>query len=238
MTPARTARLVRWGVPLLLLVPFPGLGQEPVAGPPSAGDTLDLVFEREIFNYPTFQRRNPFRPLSGADSGPRFEDLVLLGVIVSGNRAGSIATVGERPPGSGQQAPSRTHRLREGQVLGNTRILEIRDQVVLVQVEEFGLFELRSLELRRVDPDVEPPAPPTPQAPAPQEPGEPSPGEPLPGVPPAGQPDPGTDPGVPVPPGSAEPPGFPEEVGVHPIPQQDAGEGFSEQRPIWSGERS
>jgi hypothetical protein len=173
---ASVVRHALWTLMLTFPLVQPGFAQAPPVGAAPTGsapvaDTVDLIFEREIFAYPSFQRRNPFRPLSGTDSGPRFEDLVLLGVIVSANRASSIATVGERPPGSNQEAPSRTHRLREGEVLGNTRVLEIRDQLIVVQVEDFGLFELRSLELRRVDPNLEPaPGPlqgPEPTAPPP-----------------------------------------------------------------------
>ncbi|MEX1258090.1 MAG: hypothetical protein WEG36_10785 [Gemmatimonadota bacterium] len=114
-------------------------------------DTIELVYDREVFSYPGYDRRNPFRPLTGAASvGPRFEDLVLMGRIISSNPASSIALVGARQPGTQQGgAPERTYRLRVGDILGDIRLLEIRDQMVLLEVVEFGLRETRMLELRR-----------------------------------------------------------------------------------------
>lgn len=132
-----------------------------VADPSSAdvmvlpADSVDLVFEREVFDYPSYGRRNPFRPLTGEDMGPRFEDLLLTGVLVSLDRTRSIATIGERPP-STTQPPVRYNRLREGDVIGNTRIIEIRERWVTVQVEEFGEYELRTLELLRTAPQPVP----------------------------------------------------------------------------------
>ena len=178
----RTRTLWAWIVLALVLLGVPGHGaarQTPVeagAGPGAAvlpADTVELVFEREVFGYPAFQRRNPFRALTGADAaGPRFEDLVLMGRIISSNPASSIALVGARPPGTAStQPPSQTYRLRVGDIIGNTRILEIREQLILVEVEEFGLRETRVLELRRggpepaaapQPPEVAPGAPPLP----------------------------------------------------------------------------
>jgi len=131
-------------------------GGTPLVGPDgtpltAAADTIELVYDREVFSYPGYDRRNPFRPLTGeASVGPRFEDLVLMGRIISSNPSSSIALVGARQAGTGQgAAPARTFRLRVGDVLGNTRLLEIRDQMVVLEVEEFGLRETRTLELRR-----------------------------------------------------------------------------------------
>ncbi len=121
-----------------------------------APDTVDLVFEREVFSYPTFERRNPFRPLTGAESGPRFEELVLLGIISSANSAGSVALLGTRAGGSGGAS---TYRVREGENLGNVRVLEIRPQQLLVAVSEFGVTENRTMELRRAEPGEPSPLP-------------------------------------------------------------------------------
>lgn len=129
-------------------------------------DSVDLVFEREVFDYPNYGRRNPFRPLTGEDMGPRFEDLLLTGVLVSLDRTRSIATIGERPPSS-TQPPVRYSRLREGDVIGNTRIIEIRDRWVTVQVEEFGEYDLRTLELVRTAPEPVPGRTPAPVPAAP-----------------------------------------------------------------------
>ena len=104
-------------------------------------DSIQLVFEREVFTYPSFERRNPFRPLTGEeDLGPRFEDMILLGVVLSPRSEASIAVLGARPPGAtGDQPPSRIFRLRSGESLGNVRVLEIRRREVVFAVEDFGI---------------------------------------------------------------------------------------------------
>ena len=43
------------------------------------GDSLALAFEREVFTYPQFSRRNSFKTqVSAEGGGPRFESLLLL----------------------------------------------------------------------------------------------------------------------------------------------------------------
>lgn len=144
-------RTIMRGLLLLGLVGllFPGglWGQQP---PPP--DTANLVFEREVFVYPTFERRNPFvRVVSGTEGGPRFEEIQLIGVIYSSNPDLSVALFGPRGQGQGaqQQGTRRTFRARRGEQLGNVRILEIQRTRVVVEVDEFGLTEQRIMELQR-----------------------------------------------------------------------------------------
>ena len=122
-------------------------------------DSIQLVFEREVFTYPSFERRNPFRPLTGEeDLGPRFEDMILLGVVLSVRSEASIAVLGARPPGAtGDQPPSRIFRLRSGESLGNVRVLEIRRREVVFAVEDFGITETRMLTIVRAAPPPMPP---------------------------------------------------------------------------------
>lgn len=108
---------------------------------PVEPDTTRLVFEREVFAYPDYERRNPFRPLLGSlEGGPQFDRVRLLGIIYSSDRSRSVALLG-----SGEES----RRLRVGESWGNTRVLEIRPEEVIVEVEEFGLTEQRVLELSR-----------------------------------------------------------------------------------------
>lgn len=119
---------------------------------PPPPDTASLVFEREVFTYPTFERRNPFvQVVSGSEGGPRFEELQLIGVIFSPNPDLSVALLGPRGggPGGEQQQARRTFRARRGEQLGNVRILEIQQTRIVVEVEEFGLTEQRIMELQR-----------------------------------------------------------------------------------------
>jgi hypothetical protein len=120
--------------------------------PPPPPDTTDLVFEREVFFYPQYERRNPFKSLlAGTEDGPRFEEIRLIGVIFSPDPERSVALFGPRA-GQGeaaQQSARRTYRARRGEQLGNVRILEIHQTHVVVEVEEFGLTEQHIMELQR-----------------------------------------------------------------------------------------
>ncbi|MCH7562295.1 MAG: hypothetical protein IH968_00605 [Gemmatimonadetes bacterium] len=117
----------------------------------------DLVMLREVFQYPDYARRNPFAPLLSADGGgPRFERLVLLGIVFSADGRRSIALFGEGSsvdPSSGALSVvpgALTYRLRVGESIGNTTVLEIHERRVLVGVDEFGQSEQHTMELRRL----------------------------------------------------------------------------------------
>ncbi len=119
-------------------------------------DQAELAFEREVFSYPTFARRNPFKALlASAEGGPRWEGMRLEGIlhdadprysiaIVSSGRAGARVDAG---PASDGSAVGETARLRVGQRWGNIRILAIHPDNVLIEVEEFGLTEQRTMRL-------------------------------------------------------------------------------------------
>lgn len=125
-------------------------GQEE-AGPPPRVDT-ELVFEREVFSYPTFDRRNPFQTLVSSDAGPRFEQMQLTAIIYSPEPGQSMAMLAagrtnQASSAEGVARTGRTQRLRVGDRWGNVRIVEIRERQVVVVVEEFGLTEQRIMEL-------------------------------------------------------------------------------------------
>lgn len=108
-------------------------------------DPGELVFEREVFSYPTFQRRNPFRPLVGNDAGPRFEGMSVQGIVYTSEDP-SQSMVLMRAGGGGETA-AQTRRLRTGQTWGNVTVLDIRRREVLVEVQEFGITEQRTMRL-------------------------------------------------------------------------------------------
>jgi len=113
-------------------------------------DSVTLVFEREVFLYPQYQRRDPFAPLiSGAEAGPRYEGLQLLGVIYSTSPEKSVVLFGPRPEQTSDPAVMRTYRMRRGDKLGNIRILQIQETRVVVEIEEFGMREQRIMQLQR-----------------------------------------------------------------------------------------
>lgn len=131
-----------------------GQGPPPSQGPPTP-DSVELRAEREIFAYPAFDRRNPFRPLTAAEgAGPRFEQMRLLGIVYSQEPGMSVATITAgsstvvSPSGTPQETRGRSRYLRTGERWGNVRILEIRRDRVIVEVEEFGLAERREMLLQ------------------------------------------------------------------------------------------
>ena len=141
-------------------------GQDPPAQQPEGqlADSLALAFEREVFAYPAYERRNPFRTLVSAEGGgPRFESLLLLGVLYSPFAGESIALFGEGSrtvnPGNANTPESvtvdltgGTYRVKEGATLGNLTVSRIDRQEVTIELVEFGLTESRTLLLPRAVP--------------------------------------------------------------------------------------
>jgi hypothetical protein len=140
----------------------------PPRGP--VGD-VEMVSEREVFRYPAFQRRNPFRPLLSNESGPRFEQVELRGIIYDRSGSGrSVALLALRAQAERQIqqivqrqvnaqestnaarpdtifVPEPTERLRVGQRWGNMRVARIEEDHVVLDVTEFGVTEQRTLRI-------------------------------------------------------------------------------------------
>lgn len=128
----------------------------------SPGDSLTLAFEREVFAYPDYARRNPFKSLLGGQAGPRFESLLLLGIIYSPFVGESIALFAEgtrtMTPGTGG-APDTyevvltggSYRVREGEIIGNGNVTlrTIEEHHVNIDVEELGRIDPRIMPLPR-----------------------------------------------------------------------------------------
>ena len=103
---------------------------------------LQLVYDREVFTYRAMNRQDPFRPLTNSsETGPRFEELQLRGIIYSTSRNGSVAIMGD--------ASGRVHRVRVGDVVGNSRVVEIGPLRVVLAVENFGNIRQEMLELNK-----------------------------------------------------------------------------------------
>lgn len=128
---------------LVLASPQDAKGQQPR---PAAAPDAELVFEREVFSYPSFTRRNPFRPLLGSAGGVRFEQLSLIGIMYSPDPASSVAvlsTGGVTVAEDGTMSPvdGNAYYLKVGDSIGNTTIIEIRRDAVVVDVEVFDSVE-------------------------------------------------------------------------------------------------
>ena len=132
-----------------LAVAAPVEAQAPPPAPPPA--EAELVFEREVFQYPSFTRRNPFRALDAADEGgPRFERLSLIGIMYSGDPGASVAVVttgGVELAEDGTLSPVEgdAFNVKVGDRIGNSTIREIRRDAVIVDVEVFDAVETHTL---------------------------------------------------------------------------------------------
>ena len=129
-------------VALPLFLPGSAPGQS--SQDPLSGDVSDSIlgFEREVFEYSGGGRRNPFRPLTAFNTGgPRFEDLVLAGIVYSRD-VGSIVVVADR-------TNERRYRLREGERVGTARVLEIRPGEVVFAITTFGVSRQAILRAKK-----------------------------------------------------------------------------------------
>lgn len=111
---------------------------------PSAieAQTRPPIYEREVFTYPAFDRRDPFRPLHlDTQAGPRFGDLTLTGVLYN-LQLGSVAILTDRTTG-------RRYRARERDVIGAARVVRIGTEEVDFVITSFGVSRRETLAVRR-----------------------------------------------------------------------------------------
>ncbi|MDG2282199.1 MAG: hypothetical protein P8L45_03720 [Longimicrobiales bacterium] len=131
-----------------LAVALPAPAQDPVPQSPPTG--TELVFEREVFSYPSFTRRNPFLPLEGTAGGPRYEQLTLIGIMFSPDPAASVAvistgSVSVAADGTTSGVAGDAYYLKVGQIIGNATIIEIRRDAVVVDVEVFDAVQRKTM---------------------------------------------------------------------------------------------
>ncbi len=148
-----TNAVVAAGLGLMVLA-TPGAVAAQNPGQPGAAAETELVFEREVFQYPEFTRRNPFIPLDTDSEGPRFDQLSLIGVMYSAeDPASSVAVVSTggvtfQDDGTMSPVAGDAFYLKVGQRLGNVIVVQILREQVIVDVEEFGLTDRRTLEIQ------------------------------------------------------------------------------------------
>ena len=104
---------------------------------------------RETFAY-SGSIRDPFNSLLNmAKAGPELADLQLVGIYQNMRvPSGSVAVFREREGG-------KRHKLRAGDQLGRSRVVQIRDRDVVFIVEDFGFERQETLSLRKQE-DVTP----------------------------------------------------------------------------------
>ena len=119
----------------------------------AAADSMQRAKEtemyRETFAY-SGSVRDPFNSLLNmAKSGPEVADLQLVGIYQNLRvPSGSIAVFREKESG-------KRHKLRTGDQLGRSRVVQIRERDVVFIVEDFGFERQETLSLRKQE-DVTP----------------------------------------------------------------------------------
>jgi hypothetical protein len=109
----------------------------------------EMEMSRETFAY-SGASRDPFNSvLNMAKSGPELADLQLVG-IYQNLRAptGSVAIFREKDGG-------KRHKLRAGDQVGRSRLVQIRERDVVFMIEDFGFERQETLSLRKQE-DVTP----------------------------------------------------------------------------------
>ncbi len=123
-----------------LVVPVMSAGAQQGGQRAPRGQDITLVYEREIFTYRGQDRRDPFQPLTQDNQmGPRFQDLSLQGIVYSNVPGESLAVL--------RAGGDRVLRVRVGDVIGNSRVIEIGPTRVVMAVENFGTIRQEILEL-------------------------------------------------------------------------------------------
>jgi len=120
------------------------------AGPQdSAQKARDLELSRETFAY-SGAARDPFNSLLNmAKNGPELADLQLVGIYQNLRaHSGSIAVFREKSGG-------KRHKLRAGDQVGRSRLVQIRERDVVFTIEDFGFERQETLSLRKQE-DVAP----------------------------------------------------------------------------------
>ncbi len=125
----------------------------PVVDSATVADSIQKAREtemvRETFAY-SGSTRDPFNSLLNMEkSGPEVADLQLVGIYQNMRTpAASVAVFREKEGG-------KRHKLRAGDQLGRSRVLQIRDRDVVFMIEDFGFERQETLSLRKQE-DVTP----------------------------------------------------------------------------------
>jgi hypothetical protein len=109
----------------------------------------EMEMTRETFAY-SGAARDPFSSLLNmAKNGPELADLQLVGIYQNlRTPSASVAVFREKDGG-------KRHKLRAGDQLGRSRLVQIRDRDVVFMIEDFGFERQETLSLRKQE-DVTP----------------------------------------------------------------------------------
>ena len=138
--------------------PAPAPGAQPESAVPPSQDVAtadsirkakEMEMSRETFAY-SGAARDPFNSLLNmAKNGPELADLQLVGIYQNLRAPGaSIAVFREKDGG-------KRHKLRAGDQVGRSRLVQIRERDVVFMIEDFGFERQETLSLRKQE-DVTP----------------------------------------------------------------------------------
>ena len=102
-----------------------------------------MDMSRETFAY-SGAARDPFSSLLNmAKNGPELADLQLVGIYQNlRSPSASVAVFREKDGG-------KRHKLRAGDQLGRSRLVQIREREVVFTIEDFGFERQETLSLRK-----------------------------------------------------------------------------------------
>ncbi len=121
----------------------PSIQAQDAAWADSVRRAKEMEMSRETFAY-SGSTRDPFNSLLNmAKSGPEVADLQLVGIYQNlRSPRGSVAVFREKDGG-------KRHKLRAGDQLGRSRLLQIRERDVVFMIEDFGFERQETLSLRK-----------------------------------------------------------------------------------------
>jgi len=101
----------------------------------------NVVFNREVYAYPSTGRRDPFASLiTSGDIRPILADLDIVGIILDPSGRSSVATLKDR-------STNEVYRVRVGSLFGRMRVTAIRQREVALAIDEFGFTRQEVLSI-------------------------------------------------------------------------------------------
>jgi hypothetical protein len=109
----------------------------------SSRKAKEIEMSRETFSYGG-AARDPFNSLLNmAKNGPELADLQLVGIYQNLRTPSSSVAVFR------EKAGGKRHKLRAGDQVGRSRLVQIRDREVVFMIEDFGFERQETLSLRK-----------------------------------------------------------------------------------------
>lgn len=100
-----------------------------------------VIFNREVYNYPSSGRRDPFSSLiETGDIRPMLQDLEIVAITLAPSAGQSIATLKD-------VSSNEIYRVRVGSVFGRLRVVAIRQRDVVLAIDEFGNTRQETLSI-------------------------------------------------------------------------------------------